>query len=189
MGVQAVRQWMTDLSEQLEQEAVTPENLFGLTNERARFFNLLAELIGQLNILLYLCPAGLIALTVALTVRSFKSFARWIGVASIFTGSLILLVLLYMQLAVTGSVTDALETNNEIIRFQQLLAAELGRSAFANTSGIILLQAAIAVVVGFVLLMLSSVVQNNSASESVIITEDGEIISTANLKTSSDSKP
>jgi hypothetical protein len=112
----------------------------------------------QIINLFYLCPIGILALVVTLTVRSRQSFGRWIGITLIISGVLAILPLPFISFSIIDGMTAFLITSAqppEIQLFQARLYSGLLNSAFAQFSSPVLFQAAIMVVVGLGLLFVS----------------------------------
>jgi hypothetical protein len=157
---------------------------FGLTRDSARAINTLVELDRQSLLLVYLIPMAFLSLIVIFTVRSSKSFGRWIGGTSIASGVMILMAIFMLQVAVINIISEALSANTEAEQLLARLFSEILRSIFAQSSSSMLLQAALFIGIGFLLIVLSGFIgrKTDDTGSSVLITEDGEIISTATQK-------
>ena len=177
-----VTSWLNQLGDLLDQQRISLDEIFGFRRQDAQAAQLLAQLQSQITLMLYLCPLALIALIVTLLVRTLKGFGRWIGSTSLVSGGLLVVVLIFLQLIVIDSFTEIFRAPNDIERFQAELSASFFRSMFSNMSGSLLLQAGLFIAIGFILITIS-VLRHDSEDGiprgSVIVTEDGQIISTA----------
>ncbi len=185
-----VTSWLNQLGELLDQQRISLDEIFGFRRQDAQAAQLLAQLQSQITLMLYLCPLALIALVVAIVVRNLKGFGRWIGSTSIVSGGFLVLVLVFLQLVVIESFTEIFRAPNDLERFQAELSASFFRSMFSNMSGSLLLQAGLFIGIGFILIAIS-VLRHDSEDGiprgSVIITDDGQIISTTSRQRPSNS--
>jgi hypothetical protein len=180
-STQVLEFWFTALAQQLGEDQTSVSDLFELTRDNARTINLLAELDHQGLMLTYLCPMALLSLILIFAIRSTKSFGRWIGGISIVSGIIILVTIFALQVVAFNIVTSALSAETEAEQFFTRLFSEILRSVIAQSNSTMLLQAAIFIGIGFVIFVFSGFAgePGNDGGSSVLITEDGEIISTA----------
>lgn len=125
----------------------------GLRNVRLQI-TILQQLIG----LFYLFPAALLALIVTIRVRSLQGFSRWMGWTGIFSGLVGLVPLLLVPLATLDgllSLSNSLETNP----LETSLTAGFYYSILTQFGGLVLVQAAALLVIGFILLAISMLIQ------------------------------
>lgn len=164
--------------EQTPQEVIYQENL-------ARFVYQLAQFDSQISLLFYLCPMALLTLIVIVAVRSLKSFGRWMGWSAILTGIIIVFLLFALQYLVFDAFDSVLRATTNIERFQAQLFAGLIRSLYDSMSNIMLIHIGVFIALGFVLLAVSSIAPSPDIAVprgSVLITDDGRIISTSQSK-------
>ncbi len=142
--------------------------------------HLVYDTYQQLSWLSFLCPAGLLALVVAVAVRSLKGFGLWIGGTSVITGLVALIPLVLIPLILLEGMVESAQATNQIEQFQVQVAAGITRSAFSQLSGVVVAQAAAFVGVGFILFIIAviSPTQPTIPPGSVLMTADGQIIST-----------
>lgn len=174
--------WLSTLSQQLGSQNPTFESFYNIDQDTARVINLFVELDRQSLVLTYLCPMALLSLIVIFTIRSSKSFGRWMGIVSVSTGVCILALILGLQIFVIGSQNALLNTRTSVEDLFSRLISPLIRAAFAQSSSTMLSQAALFIGVGFVLLAiawLTSRSKDEAENSMVIITDDGQVISTA----------
>jgi len=179
----------SELAGALGDDMLTVEEFYRINRNRARMINLFIELDRQALTLLYLCPMALLSLIVIFAVRSAKSFGRWLGTVNVISGIVILLMIFFMQVTVIGSFANLLDAQNEFEQFMARLLAGLLRSLFSQSSATMLIQAGTFIAIGFVLLAMSFMIRHDPQEGNlVLITEDGEIISTASLNRQDDSE-
>lgn len=173
--------WFDALADHLGEDQPSVSDIYSLTKDNARTINTLVELDRQGLMLIYLCPMALLSLIIIFTVRSPKGFGRWIGGTSIASGVVILITIFVLQVAIFGIVTEALNTETAAEQFFARLFSEILRSAIAQSNSSMLLQAAIMIGIGFLLFVIAgfSGRQTQDNGNSVLIMEDGQIISTA----------
>ncbi|MGJ3238221.1 MAG: hypothetical protein ACFE0Q_05895 [Anaerolineae bacterium] len=178
-----LEQWLADTAQVLANDRIPISQAFDLNRDDARIFGIVVELIfDQALLLLYLCPTALLSILILLAVRSLKGFSRWIGSVLIAVGVLILLVILALQ-AVTFSVISESFVNSStpaetfIARFVSAMV----RSAVSESSFSLLVQSATFIGLGFVIFALAWYLGRNRDEEGqfVLITDDGQVISTA----------
>jgi hypothetical protein len=176
--------WFTALGEQMNSDTVSISEMFGLSRDDARALNLVIELDRQGLLLTYLCPAAFIALIVIFTVRSKRGFGSWLGAVSLITGIVILMMIFGLQVAAFNLVAEILQANDDVGRFFSRLASELVRSAIGESSSSLLLQAGLFIALGFILLVIAWLAwrKGETGGDTVFITDDGQIISTATQK-------
>ena len=175
--------WFVALGEQMSAESVSISELFGISRDDARALYLVVDLDQQSIALLYLCPAAFVSLIVIFAVRSRKVFGFSLGAVAIITGILILMLIFSLQLAAFNIVSGLLQSNDDVGRFFSRLISELVRSAFGESSSSLLAQAGLFVALGFILLVIGWFAGRKAEVENtVFITEDGQIISTATKK-------
>lgn len=174
--------WFNFVAQELQADTITFSDLFDVSRDDAREFELVVNLQQQGRLLAYLCPMALLALIVIFTVRSLGSFGRWVGGVSIAVGVLMLLLVLALQILAFGVVSDVINAgaSSAEVFFGRLVSA-LVRSAFAKSSANLLLQSGIFVGFGFFWIALAWYASRNQDEQGslVLITEDGEVISTA----------
>lgn len=176
--------WFAALATHLTVDQPKVSDIFGITTDDARTVNLLTELEKQGLILTYFCPLAFLSFIVILAVRSRKSFGRWIGITSISSGIVVLITIIALQVMVFGIVTRALSADTPAQQFLARLVSEILHSVIAQSSSSMLIQAAVFIGIGFILLVIGgfSGEQSENLGSSVLITEDGQIISTATRK-------
>jgi hypothetical protein len=188
-SIQIVGQSLAALATMLPAEAISAGEFYNIDARNAEMVASWFKLDAQIMGLLYLCPAGLVALIVFFTVRSLKSFGRWVGVTGLVTGVFLLLTLALMQFFAIGVISEVLRASNDAERFFGQLLTGIVRAGLAQSSGTLLVQAGSFLLAGFVLLAMSFIVRGSTdafqEAGSVLITEDGEIISTASRQRSS----
>lgn len=183
-SIQLVENWFTAAASHLSEDKLSFSEFYDFSRDNARSISLFVELDRQGLILTYLCPMAFLSLIVILAVRSRQSFGRWIGITTIISGIGMLLTIFMLQVALFRMVTEALSAQSEAEQFFARLVSEILRSALAHSSTTMLIQAAIFIGIGFVLLVILgfSGGQAGNMGSSVLITEDGQIISTATQK-------
>jgi hypothetical protein len=173
--------WLDQVGQLLPEGTVTIQEFYQVPRTAARLVYLVGQLSSQVVSLLYLTGAALCALIVFFTVRSLKSFGRWLGLTILLTGMGILLVLVLLQFALVGFIRELVTTSSDLERFAASILSALSRSITAGAGSTILLQAAIFIGIGFVLLAISFLVRAPDDGlvpvGSVIMSEDGKIIS------------
>ena len=181
--ISLVTNWFSSVADDFGSDTIPVSQLFEIDRDNARASNLILEIIfKQALILFYLCPMALLSLVVILTVRSLNGFGRWIGSTSLAVGVLMLMMIFALQVFAFGFISET--TTNSSSPAEELLArfsAALMRSILGESSASLLLQAGISIGIGFVVLSLAWYMRRNDNEEGsmVLITEDGQIISTA----------
>lgn len=170
------------LLEALPMGEVTVSEFYGITEANVEGFSLIVSTLNQLLLLLYLGPAALLSLVVMLAIRSQKGFGRWMGAVGLVVGFTLFLILVVLQLAALGSIGELVTTEPSADAFEARIGAALFSSLFSASSNTLFLQAVIATSVGFALLALSFLKREPMEDETYLITDDGEIISTASLR-------
>ena len=110
--------------------------------------------------LLYLCPAGVLALLVIVGVRSLKGFGQWVGWTGVLSGLLAILPVFLLPLAILDAVAETLPATTgsaELDLFQVRLATGLVNSAFSEISGPVVAQALLLLFAGIALLVIASI--------------------------------
>jgi len=174
----ALEQWANHMSDH-----TTVAELTELPNEDEDVvtqLHLVYDTYQQLSWLSFLCPAGLLALIVAVVVRSLKGFGLWIGGASVVTGLVALIPLVLIPLILLEGMVESAQATSQIEQFQVQVAAGITRSAFSQLSGVVVMQAAAFVGIGFILFIIAVIAPSQPAIPpgSVLVTADGQIIST-----------
>ena len=181
--VDYITAWFGSLAEQLSAENVNLSSLFKMSRDDARVLYLFSDLNQKSMLLLYLCPAALISLIVIFTVRSRRGFGIWLGTTAIITGVVILMLIFALQVLAFNIVSEALQADDEVGQFMGRLASELISSAFGQSSASLFIQAALFITLGFGLLVMAWLWKRGSQDgEMVLITDDGQIISTASQR-------
>jgi hypothetical protein len=185
-SVSNIAQSLQALSTSLPSE-LTVGDFFGIDQQEARFIYLLALLDGHMMSLTYLCPISLLALMVFFTVRSVKSFGRWIGSSALFTSVIVILAIVFIQVVALGIIAESARAQGEIEQFVAEIVSTMLRSLFSSITTLMLVQAGIFGAVGFILVALSFLLPGaaDDRSGTFLITEDGQIISTASLPSDS----
>lgn len=181
-AINLISLWFGFVAEDFGSDTIPISQMFEIDRDTARATNLVLNLIfKQAIILFYLCPMALLSIIVILTVRSLNGFGRWIGSVSVAVGILMLLLAFGLQIIVFGAISEAFASSTTPA--EELLArfsSALLRSILGESSTSLLLQAGISIGIGFVVLALAWYVGRNADDEGsmVLITEDGQIIST-----------
>lgn len=176
--------WFNATGERLPAETVAFASFWNISHDSARVLNLFVELDFQFTSLTYLCPLGLLSLVVFFAVRSLKGFSWWAGTTAIAAGIGVLLMLLLLRIIFASIITTA-PGINELDAFMQQILSSISLSVLAQSSTLLLLQAAVFIGIGFVLLAIAWLMRTpHVATGSVIITDDGQIISTVSRQRS-----
>lgn len=182
-SINIVELWFSFVAQELQSDVVTISQLFDIERDDARAFNLSVQLQQQGLILGYLCPMALLSLIIILTIRSLGGFGRWIGSVTIAVGVLILVLVFVLQVAAFGFISEAVASSSDAASiFLARLGSAIVRSAFGAISASLLAQSGIFIGIGFVIIALAWYLGRNRDDEEgslVLVTEDGEIISTA----------
>jgi hypothetical protein len=176
--------WFADMATALETDTPTVGEFMEMDGENARGIYVVFELLKQGLVLLYLCPTALLALVVIVTIRSVKGIGRWFGIAFIIAGLGLLLILIMTQLIAFNVVSEFLNASSELDVFMGRIGSEAVRAAFANASGTMLGITGFYIAIGFILLVVSWIItrDDDDEGEMVLISDTGEIISTASQK-------
>lgn len=175
------------VAEQFGSGEITWGDFFRIDDTSARVTQLVFQIAGQVSLLFYLLPLAFLCLIVFVTVRSLKSFGRWAGATAFMSAIAILFLIFVLQAAVISAFTEAVVGTSEIERYGSQFFAGLMRSIFSEMAGMLLLFIGIFIVIGFALLFISMLARQPDellARGSVLITSDGQIISTASQKRS-----
>lgn len=181
-SIELVEQWFGFVAQDLDNDVVTVSQLLDVDRDDARSLYLFVQLDRQGLILMYLCPMALLALIIIFSVRALKGFGRWIGGVSVAVGLLLLFLIVILQIATFGILSEILTAGaNPAEQFFARLILSLIRAAVGASSSSLLIQSGIFVLLGFFLLAIAWYFGRNRDEESsvVIITDDGEVISTA----------
>jgi|GEM_PF-3149798 len=176
--------WLSVVGDQLE--SVSASQFFDLTTTEARGLHVILKLDEQTSYVLYLCPGAFLALIVFFTVRSFRSFSRWIGGTLLLSGIGVLVALLGIQIGLVNLFSAASRSMNESERLFTQIVVSLMRSGMGGISQSMLLQAGLMIMVGFGLFALASLIARNelvATGTTVLVTEDGQVISSTSLPT------
>ncbi len=177
-SIEALTQWFNALGASLETNSPTTAAFFDFDRTDARQLTLLADMNEQIMLLMYICPAALLALVVVLAVRSLGGFARWIGISLLTTGSLILVFLLLLQAWSIRAFGDLITPASEIEAFGARLLLPVLREGFAQASDSLFVQSVIFVVVGFAIMAYAWLEGRNAGQQApngeyVLLTDDG----------------
>ncbi len=176
--------WLNIIGAKLPAGDTTFADFWQISRDNARALNLFVQLNFQFISLTYLCPLGLLSLVVFLAVRSLKGFGAWAGVTALITGIGVLLMLLLLRVVFASFWIDAMPANELEVLMRQVFSSIL-LSVLAQSSAALLLQSALFIGLGFVLLVTAWLVRMpHRAAGTVLITEDGQIISTASQQRS-----
>ncbi|MEO0598785.1 MAG: hypothetical protein AAF126_21935 [Chloroflexota bacterium] len=182
-SISALELWFSSLAQILVDDTLTVSELFGLNRDQAQQVHLALSLAQQSFLLLFLCPMAFLSIVVIVSVRNLSSFGRWIGGTTIATGLLLLLIVFLTQLAVFGIISDAVAASNSSTAegiFLSRFGAGLARAVFGQSSQTLFLQSAGYIGAGFVIVALGWYFSQQDSGEDslVLISEEGEIIST-----------
>lgn len=176
--------WLSMVSDQLQ--LVSATQFFDLTTTEARGLHVILKLDEQSSYVLYLCPGALLALIVFFTVRSFRSFSRWVGGTLLLSGIGVLVALVGIQIVLVNLFGAASRSMNEPERLFTQILVSLMRSGMGGISQSMLLQAGLMILGGFGLFGLASLIARNelvATGTTVLVTEDGQVISSTSLPT------
>lgn len=184
-SARVMRLTFNGLADVIPDDTLTVSEFYEIVPDDARLLYLLGEIDNQSGLLLYLCPMALLSLMVVAVVRSRQSFGRWIGLTSLLSGVLLLITLFVVQALLFSSVTGLFQTRDELEQFAARIFSGIARSMFEVSSGVLLIQVTVFMLLGFLLLAMSFFGRGDDDEDSlVLITEDGEIISTASQRRS-----
>lgn len=183
-SLNVVTQWFAETAQSLQSDIPTIGEFMSMNRDNARGIYLTFELLRQGLLLLYLCPMAILALVVMMTIRSPKGFGRWFGVTFIVAGLGVLFLLIMTQVIAFNVVSEFLNAQSELEEFTGRIGSEVVRAAFANASGTMLMITGIYIALGFILLVIAWMItrDDDDEGEMVLISETGEIISTASQK-------
>lgn len=173
------------VAEQFATSDIKWGDFFRLDLTSARVTELVFNIAGQLSLLLYLLPFALVCLVVFIIVRSLKGFGRWLGAIAFLSASLILALIFALQAVVISAFTESIIVANELERYIGQFFVGLMRSMFSEMSGTLLLFTGLFIIIGFALFFVAMVAPHPDAlvaRGSVLITADGQIISTASQR-------
>ena len=182
-SINLVATWFNFIAEDFASDTIPVSQMFEITRDNARATNLILDIIfKQALILFYLCPMALLSIIVIFSVRSLNGFGRWIGSISVAVGVLMLMMVLGLQVFAFGAISEA--TSSATTPAEELLtrvSTALLRSILGESSASLLFQSGVAIGIGFIVLALAWYIARNGDDEGsiVLITEDGQIISTA----------
>jgi hypothetical protein len=174
--------WVDSLSTQMQ--SVTATQFYSLSTTEARGLHILLKLDEQSSYVAYLCPGALLALIVFFTVRSFRSFGRWIGGTVLLGGIGVLVALVMIQIFFVNLFSAATQSTTESERLFTQVVVSLMRAGMGGISQSMLLQAGLLILAGFGLFALTSLIGRGElvpTGTTVLVTEDGEVISSASL--------
>jgi hypothetical protein len=172
--------WMVEISNVMGGDTL-PISQFADRNG-AEALALFSEINNQTLVILYLCPVGIIGLIVAMSVRNFRTFVRWTGTITFTTGLLLILFVVLFQFAILGITTAAFTSGQADPDLISQFIFSIVISAFTNGLFTTFFQAGCLVMIGFGLFVSLAFRRNTqrfNVGETVLITEDGRIISTA----------
>ncbi|NJR12559.1 hypothetical protein HC776_01340 [bacterium] len=181
-SVSHVTGWLALLSDQMQ--SVTAGEFYNLNRTEARGLHVIVKLDEQISYVMYLCPTALLALIVFFTVRSFRSFGRWIGGTLLLSGIGVLAALVVMQIFFVNLLSEATQPMTETQRLFTQVIVSLTRAGMGGITQSMLLQAALMILAGFGLFALTALVGRNelvSTGTTVLVTEDGQVISSTSL--------
>jgi hypothetical protein len=181
----SMRIFFNALAEMMPDESLTVSEFYDLETDDARILYLFGQIDNQSALLVYLCPLSLLSLIVVATVRSRKSFSRWVGTTGLIAGGVLFMTLLLVQFFLLSSVSELFQAGDEVSLFGARIFSAIARAMFTEISGVLLLQMSIFIIVGFVLVATSFFDGSDGDDSVVLVTEDGEIISTATQRRSS----
>jgi hypothetical protein len=183
-----VAEAMLEAADRLAVRAPSLQRLIGTENSTStQRLPALIDAEQQLLLLFYLCPAGLFSLVVALVVRSFKTFGRWIGGMGITSAFIAILPLPVLSNSIISAVTAEISRSPqpaEIQLFQIRLSTGLLSSGFAQFSAPVVAQALLLAIVAGVLLVASSVMNRQPSAPVSVMLEDSPTITAPSGKIS-----
>jgi hypothetical protein len=182
LSLSHVTTWLSSVGKQLQ--SVTATQFFDLTSTEARGLHVILKLDEQSSYVSYLCPGALLALIVFFTVRSFRSFGRWIGGTLLLSGIGVLVALVAMQFFLVGLLREAARAMNDSERLFTQIVMSLVRTGMGGISQSMLLQAGLMILAGFGLFGLTYLVARSefvATGATVFVTEDGQVISSTSL--------
>jgi hypothetical protein len=174
--------WLASLSQQMQ--SITAAQFYDLNRSEARGLHIILKLDEQSSYVMYLCPAALLALVVFFTVRSFKSFGRWIGGTLLLSGIGVLVTLVGVQIFFVSIFSEATKSMTETERLFTQVVVSLMRAGMGGISQSMLLQAGLMILGGFGVFAVASFIRRGdlvATGETVFVTEDGKVISSASL--------
>lgn len=186
-AIEAIESWFAFVADEFQSDRVPISQMFDIERDGARAFSIGIDLIfNQALILFYLCPMALLSLVIIIVVKSLGGFGRWIGSVSVAVGVFILMLIFALQVFVFGTISDAVTgSSSPAEQFMARFFGAILRSAVAASSESLLFQAFVFIGAGFVLFALAWYFKrsdDDDDGEMVLITEEGEIISTATQK-------
>ncbi len=182
-AIETISNWFNFMALEFEGDVTSVAQMFDISRDDARAFSIIMEIaFNQVLMLFYLCPAAFLSLIIIFTVRSIGQFGRWIGGITLTVGILILMAILALQVFTFGAINDA--TTNSSTPAEQFLArfgTAMLRSTVSESSSSLLLQSGLFIGIGFLFFALAWYFGRNRDEEGsvVLITEDGQVISTA----------
>ncbi len=163
-----------------EERVITYRELFGLQNpEDVEVILLLFEGYNRLSLGLLLGAGALLSLIVVFTVRSLKSFGRWIGATHIVAAITAVIPLLLLSLALVNMFSQALNVSNEAERIRVSLVVNTLQSGFTSFSSIVLMFAGVSMIIGIILLVVAMFAPGRSpmiTTGAVLMTPDGQVV-------------
>jgi hypothetical protein len=158
----------------------TINNLTGWSDYDFETVSMAVETFERTLFLGYLIPLTLLALAVALNVRSYPAFARWVGPTLIAIGIVAMLPLPVIRGEITSesvTVLNESELEPEVRIFLVQLATALQLSAFDNLSEPIVAQSMFAILLGAALLAGAYWLWRKEQRSSLMMTPDGQLYS------------
>ncbi|RMG79546.1 MAG: hypothetical protein D6712_19535, partial [Chloroflexi bacterium] len=144
------------IGDAFEERVITYRELFGLQNpEDVEAILLLFEGYDRLSLGLFLGAGAFLSLIIVFTVRSLKSFGRWIGATNIVAAIIAVVPLLLLSLALVNLFSQALNVSDEAERIRASLVVNTLQSGFTSFSSIVLMFAGISMIIGIILLVVA----------------------------------
>ncbi|MEM9952542.1 MAG: hypothetical protein AAF846_13120 [Chloroflexota bacterium] len=184
-SISTLENWLRDIGDNsISGDRVTVSEFLNISRDDARAVGIISDLLfNQALMLFFLCPLGILSMVIILSVRRLNDFGRWIGGVTIAVGSLLILLIIGLQIFAFGTISGLLEsttTTSEV--FIARFVSGLMRSAINASSTSLLTQSAIFIGIGFFLMGLAWYLgrhRDDTNGDVVLITEDGQVISTA----------
>lgn len=177
-----VHQWFQNLGGALQLQLSLQGNVLTIQDDTARLLYNLFQLDSQLSLLFMLCPMVLIGFIMLFAVRNLKGFGRWMGWSFLLSGIVTLVLMFTSQVPVFATFDEVVRANTDVERFEAQIYAGFVRSVYVDASTTMLFIAGLMIALGFIFLVISAFGKSQSylvPEGSVLITEDGRVISTA----------
>jgi hypothetical protein len=179
-SIEAIETWLKTVADDLPTQDATVSSVFDIQREDVEVINLLIEIDRSGLLLLFLCPLSLVSLIVVLAVRSLKGFGSWLAGTSLLTGVLLLILIFSIQLILLNGLGELLNTENEVEAFFSRVLSDFLVTTTNESTGILFIIAILFFIIGFVMLVVAFFAPAPESDASyVLVTEDGQIISTA----------